>query len=78
MIHRLRDVGGGPGPQSDAELLRTYTGGHDEDAFAELLRRHGPLAARSTHVASLTLANIRSLGTISLVIQIVPQRALHD
>ncbi len=39
----LGGVRGGFGPRTDAELLHAYTTGRDEDAFAELLRRHGPL-----------------------------------
>src|SRR5438552_14776586 len=41
-IHRL--VGGDTSaPGSDAELLARYTTAHDETAFAELVRRHGPM-----------------------------------
>jgi RNA polymerase sigma factor (sigma-70 family) len=32
---------------SDAELLRRYCAGRDEDAFAELVRRNGPLVLRT-------------------------------
>src|SRR5690349_1226472 len=32
----------GPGASSDADLLARFTGG-DGEAFAELVRRHGPL-----------------------------------
>jgi RNA polymerase sigma factor (sigma-70 family) len=42
---------------SDAELLRRYCAGRDEDAFAELVRRNGPLVLRTCrHVAGGTAA----------------------
>src|SRR5947199_651942 len=41
-IHRL--VGGEAcAPSTDAELLARYATSHDEAAFAELVRRHGPM-----------------------------------
>ena len=42
VVHWLHGVGG-PAPHSDAELLKAYSALRDEAAFAELLRRHGPL-----------------------------------
>jgi RNA polymerase sigma factor (sigma-70 family) len=39
----LRGLGGGQREGSDAELLRAYAVVRDESAFAELVRRHGPL-----------------------------------
>src|SRR5438067_4375197 len=33
----------GPYPGTDAELLAAFATGRDEAAFAELVRRHGPL-----------------------------------
>jgi RNA polymerase sigma factor (sigma-70 family) len=42
---------------SDAELLRRYADGGDEDAFAELVRRNGPLVLRTCrHVLGETTA----------------------
>src|SRR5262249_25908973 len=38
-VQRLCDRGGG----SDGELLTRFATGRDEDAFAELVRRHGPM-----------------------------------
>jgi RNA polymerase sigma factor (sigma-70 family) len=34
----------GPGDATDRELLARFVAGRDEDAFAELVRRHGPMA----------------------------------
>ena len=33
-------------PAADAELLDRFAAGRDEDAFAELVRRHGPVVYR--------------------------------
>jgi RNA polymerase sigma factor (sigma-70 family) len=44
LLRRLRQPGaGGPAASSDAELLAAFAGRRDEDAFAELVRRHGPV-----------------------------------
>src|SRR5690348_17267537 len=42
--HLRRAIGGpGAGELSDRQLLERFAAGHDEDAFAALVRRHGPL-----------------------------------
>jgi RNA polymerase sigma factor (sigma-70 family) len=41
-LHRAAP-GAGEEPASDADLLERFLGGHDEGAFAVLLRRHGPM-----------------------------------
>ncbi|HLN28962.1 MAG TPA: sigma-70 family RNA polymerase sigma factor [Gemmataceae bacterium] len=46
VVHWLRRVGAGPCAGTDAELLQRYATARDESAFAELLRRHGPLVWR--------------------------------
>src|SRR2546430_11068702 len=46
MIDRLRRVAGraaGPATPSDGELLARFVAARDEEAFAALVRRHGPL-----------------------------------
>jgi RNA polymerase sigma factor (sigma-70 family) len=43
MIHWFSGISGSQRPGTDGELLRAYATAHDESAFAELLRRHGPL-----------------------------------
>src|SRR4051794_31663470 len=41
-ISRLLRTAARPGPPADAALLERYARGRDADAFAELVRRHGP------------------------------------
>ena len=43
VVQCLRVLVPSPNPGTDSELLRAYAMSHDERAFAELLRRHGPL-----------------------------------
>src|SRR5689334_7036858 len=38
-----RRAGQTPGEHSDGDLLRRFAAGRDEDAFATLVGRHGPL-----------------------------------
>src|SRR4051794_40513565 len=40
VLRQLQQAGGG---QTDAELLARFVAARDEDAFAALVRRHGPL-----------------------------------
>ncbi len=40
---RMLVPGSSPGPESDAELLASFTRACDEDAFAALVGRHGPM-----------------------------------
>src|SRR5262249_2003388 len=42
----LRRLGAAAGRPSDAELLERFTRRRDQDAFADLVRRHGPLVWR--------------------------------
>src|SRR5262249_31336135 len=41
--HLRRTVGPGEGSQVDADLLARFIDQHDEEAFNQLLRRHGPM-----------------------------------
>src|SRR5437588_13009512 len=44
VLRHLRGLSGGPpSAASDRELLERFCGGRDEPAFAQLLRRHGPM-----------------------------------
>jgi RNA polymerase sigma factor (sigma-70 family) len=45
VLHHLRRLLGGPAPSpaGDAELLRRFVAARDGDAFAALVRRHGPV-----------------------------------
>src|SRR5262249_5388955 len=45
VLRRLRNLVGpsGPADSTDRQLLRRFAAGRDEDAFAALLGRHGPL-----------------------------------
>lgn len=43
VVRWLGSISGGRRPGTDGELLRAYATARDESAFAELLRRHGPL-----------------------------------
>src|SRR5438445_417988 len=43
MVRWLSGISGQQRLGTDGELLRAYATTHDEAAFAELLRRHGPL-----------------------------------
>src|SRR5262245_13476815 len=47
-IHRLVGVPGA-GPTPDSELLGRFVQGRDEAAFAELVRRHGPMVRSVCH-----------------------------
>jgi RNA polymerase sigma factor (sigma-70 family) len=52
LLHAL-----GPRPQPDGELLGRYLAAGDEDAFAEIVRRNGPLVLRACrHVLGETTA----------------------
>ncbi len=47
IVPRLREVLAPAGPQAaDRELLRRFNAGRDEAAFAEIVRRHGPMLLR--------------------------------
>jgi hypothetical protein len=45
VLHCLRRLGAGPpeAAPTDADLLRRFVAGRDEDAFAALVARHGPI-----------------------------------
>ena len=43
VVQCLRVLVCSPQPGTDNKLLRAYVASRDEKAFAELLRRHGPL-----------------------------------
>ena len=42
VIDAIRTLARDPDPRTDGELVRRFVAARDEDAFAELLRRHGP------------------------------------
>jgi RNA polymerase sigma factor (sigma-70 family) len=43
LVHRLRRLAGSPTVDSDADLLGRFARRRDEDAFAALVARHGPM-----------------------------------
>ena len=43
LVHRLRRLAGSPTVDSDADLLGRFARWRDEDAFAALVERHGPM-----------------------------------
>ena len=43
LVHRLRRLAGPPAADSDADLLGRFARRRDEDAFAALVARHGPM-----------------------------------
>src|SRR5207244_1646917 len=48
----LRSFLGAARREPDGDLLRRFVAGHDEAAFAELMRRHGPMALGVSRRAS--------------------------
>src|SRR5262245_58075358 len=48
LLHRFLQTARAVEP-SDAELLRRFARTHDESAFAEIVRRHGPMVLGSAH-----------------------------
>src|SRR5579884_2116437 len=43
VLQQVRQWAGSPPGEGDAQLLRRFVQRHDEPAFIELLRRHGPM-----------------------------------
>jgi RNA polymerase sigma factor (sigma-70 family) len=46
LLQHIPRLAGGDEPRSDRELLERFAAGADEPAFAELVRRHGPMVLR--------------------------------
>jgi C-terminal peptidase prc len=43
VLRHLRQTAGGPGARSDGQLLEAFAARGDQAAFAEIVRRHGPM-----------------------------------
>src|ERR1700674_4224304 len=46
LVHHIRRLVTPPEPVLDAVLLHRFTHGHEEDAFAAIVARHGPMVLR--------------------------------